>query len=326
MRTHIHRPEGRVAAGLVIFSLLALAGCAEPPRDHYQGYVEGDFVRTAAPFAGTLLQLNVQRGDSVKPGDPLFALEQANEQAARNEAVERLRRAKAQVANLQKGKRPDEIDAIRAKLTEAKAALRLSAAQLARDEKLFSGGAITREKLDESRTAQTRDQARVKQVQAELRTAEQGARPDEVAAAQAEVAAAQAAVDQAEWKLGQKSARSEVSGTVVDTFFTPGEWVNAGSPVVSILPPGNIKVRFFVPETILGEFKVGERLNLTCDGCPAPIPAKLSFISPQAEYTPPVIYSKDSRAKLVYLMEARPAPQDAARLHPGQPIEVRVAR
>ena len=102
-----------------------------------------------------------------------------------------------------------------------------------------------------------------------------------------------------------------------------GEWVNTNQPVVSLLPPQNIKARFFVPERELGALRLGQKLALSCDGCAAPIPAAVTFISPQAEYTPPVIYSQQERAKLVFLVEARPAPEDAERLHPGQPLEVR---
>jgi HlyD family secretion protein len=115
---------------------------------------------------------------------------------------------------------------------------------------------------------------------------------------------------------------STVTGTIADTLFVPGEWVPAGAPVVSVLPPGNVKVRFFVAETRLGALRVGQKVALACDGCAAPIAASISFIAPQAEYTPPVIYSRDNRAKLVFLVEARPDAQDAVKLHPGQPVDV----
>jgi HlyD family secretion protein len=113
-----------------------------------------------------------------------------------------------------------------------------------------------------------------------------------------------------------------VAGVVTDTLFVKGEWVPAGSPVVAILPPANVKVRFFVPEPKLGAVKVGQKVSVACDACGNPLEATVSFVAPQAEFTPPVIYSKDSRAKLVFLVEARPDPADAARLHPGQPVDV----
>jgi HlyD family secretion protein len=108
----------------------------------------------------------------------------------------------------------------------------------------------------------------------------------------------------------------------VDTLYVQGEWVNAGAPVVSVLPPANLKVKFYVPEPRVGSVKVGQRIQVSCDGCGNAIGATVSFVAPQAEFTPPVIYSRESRAKLVFLVEARPAPEDAARLHPGQPVDV----
>jgi len=311
---------------MAVLALLVLAACSEPGPQYYQGYAEGEYVKVALPFAGSLEQLHVQRGAQVKVGDPLFALERENEAAARREAEERLRNAEAQLANLQKGRRPTEIASIRAQITQAETAFTLSQTQLRRSEQLVAKNFISKEKLDEARTAYDSAHARVVQLKADLATARLAAREDEIKAARAAAAAAQATLAQADWKLAQKSATAPVAGLVADTLYAKGEWVAAGAPVVSLLPPRNIKVRFFVPEPQLGALRVGQSLSLACDGCAAPIPAHIIFIAPQAEFTPPVIYSKDSRAKLVFLIEARPAPDDAVRLHPGQPLEVRPIR
>ena len=304
-------------------SLALLAACSgEGPRS-YQGYAEGEYVRVAAQFAGTMQKLAVARGTQVKAGDALFVLEQENEAAARREAEERLKNAEAQLANLQKGKRPTEIDAVRAQLAQAEAALQLSAAQLKRNEQLVTQQFIAKERLDEARASYDRDTQHVEELKAQLATARLAARPDEIKAAEYNVEAARAALAQAEWKLAQKSVKAPVTGLVQDTYFVTGEWVNANQPVVSLLPPQNIKIRFFVEERHLGSVKAGQKLTVTCDGCAAPLAAAVSFISPQAEFTPPVIYSRQERAKLVFLVEARPAPEDAVKLHPGQPLEVR---
>ena len=307
-----------------LLALLALAACSEPGPAPYQGYAEGEYVRVALPFAGSLELLQVQRGAQVQAGDSLFALERENEAAARREAAERLRTAQAQLANLQKGRRPTEIAAIRAQIEQAETALKLSRAQLERAEQLMARNFISGERLDEARTAYERDRAQLARLKADLATAQLAAREDEIRAARAAVAAAQAALEQADWKLAQKAATAPVAGLVADTFYVKGEWVAAGAPVVSLLPPQNIKMRFFVPEPQLGALRVGQEVSASCDGCAAPVAARISFISPQAEFTPPVIYSKDNRARLVFLVEARPAPQDAVRLHPGQPLEVRL--
>ncbi len=303
---------------------LLLGACGRQDSAGYSGYVEGEYVRVASPFAGELAALQVKRGDQVAPGAPLFALERDNENAAREEAHARLRRAQAQLANLQKGQRPPELDAIRAQLAQAEASLKLSTTELKRTEDLLAAGFISQSKLDEARSVQERDRARVQQLNADLAVGKQAGRPDEIAAAASEAKAAQQALAQADWKVQQKSQEAPQAALVADTLYQQGEWVPAGSPVVSLLPPGNVKVRFFVPETEIGALRIGQPVRVSCDGCAALV-AGISFIAPQAEYTPPVIYSKENRGKLVFLVEARPAPSDAANLHPGQPVEVRVA-
>jgi HlyD family secretion protein len=306
-------------------ALLVIA-CGAPPELYYQGYAEAEYVRVALPFAGMLERLSVQRGAQVKAGDELFVLESGNEAAMRREAEERLRNAEAQLANLKKGRRPTEIAAAQAQLAQAESALSLSETQLKRTGQLVAQNFIAKEKFDEARAARDRDRARVAQLKADLATARLAARPDEIKAAEAAVASAKATLEQAAWRLEQKSATAAVAGLVADTFFVKGEWVGAGVPVVSLLPPQNLKVKFFVPETVLGAIRIGQDVSVACDGCPAPVRAQVSFIAPQAEYTPPVIYSKENRTRLVFLVEARPVPGDAVKLHPGQPVEVRPAR
>jgi len=314
------------AAAAALTCMLLLGACSKVEPWGYQGYVEGEYARVASSFAGSLEQLAVQRGARVRRGDPLFALESENETAARREAEQRLRTAEAQLANLQKGRRPSEVEAVRAQLGQAQAALKLSQAQLRRTEELIQKNFVSRERLDEARGAYERDRARVAQLEAELATTHLGGRVDEVKAAQGAVAAARATLEQADWRLRQKSVAAPVEGLVADTLFVKGEWVPAGAPVVSLLPPANVKVRFFVPEAVVGELSEGQRVTVRCDGCAAPVAARITFIAPQAEYTPPVIYSRESRNKLVFLVEARSTPEDAVKLHPGQPAEVQLER
>jgi HlyD family secretion protein len=309
----------------VLFLVLALAGCEKPADDAWQGYIEGEFVLLASPYAGQLEKLHVRRGDRVEAGKPVFALESESERAARQEAAERLKSAEARLENLQAARRAPEIDALRAQLTQARTAAQLSASQLEQQQKLFKGGFIAEARLDEVRSAHERNQARVAEVQAQLRSARLPlGREAELAAAEGEVAAARAAVAQADWRLEQKSAAAPVAALVQDTYFVQGEWVVAGRPIVSLLPPGNLKARFYVPEGMLSSMKPGLELQILCDGCPAPIAARVSFVSNQAEYTPPVLYSKESRSKLVFLVEARLDPSVSDKLRPGQPVDVRL--
>jgi HlyD family secretion protein len=307
---------------LPLFIAATLAACGDSGSGTLQGYAEGEYVRIAAPFSGTLVKLDVQRGRAVTEGAPLFALESENEAAARREAEDRVRRAEAQLDNQRKGARPTEIEAIRAQLAQAQAQADLSAKDNARTEDLVAKKFLAAQKLDDTRAALERDRQRVAELKAQLATAGLGARPDEIRASEAEVASARAALQQADWKLRQKTVASTVAGVVTDTNFVKGEWVGAGAPVVAVLPPENIKVRFFVPETRVGGVKLGQGVELACDGCSAKIPATVSYIAPQAEFTPPVIYSRENRAKLVFLVEARPAAADATKLRPGQPLDV----
>ena len=304
--------------------MLAMAGCGKPGPAPLQGYVEGEYVRVAAPFAGTLIQLDAERGSQVAPGAPLFALEAESEDAARREATERVKRAQAQVDDLRKGRRPTEIEAVRAQLMQAQVAASFSEKELARQLDLVAKGFVSQQRADEARTQRDTDRNKVAQLTAELETARAGSRPDEIRAAEAEANAARESLAQADWKLRQKTVAATVAGTVVDTLYVRGEFVPSGAPVVSMLPPANVKVRFFVPEPQLGSIRVGQKVSLACDGCAAGLSASISYIAPQAEFTPPVIYSKDNRAKLVFLVEAKPVAEDAVKLHPGQPIDVRL--
>ena len=309
---------------IAITLLAALSACSGRTDEVFQGYAEGEYVRVAAPFAGSLQKLQVTRGTQVKAGEPLFALEQENEAAARREAEQRLRNAEALLADLQKSRRPSEIDAVRAQLEQGRAGLKLSEANVKRQEQLVAANFVSKERVDEARASFERDKARVAELEAQLATSKLAARQDEIRAAESNAAAARAALAQADWKLAQKTVQAPVAGLVNDTNYVVGEWVPAGSPVATLLPPQNIKLRFFVPETALGAIKVGQQVSVRCDGCSAAIAAQVSFISPQAEFTPPVIYSRETRAKLVYPIEARPTIEDAVKLHPGQPVEVRL--
>ena len=306
-----------------IINIVGLVACSEKASSTFQGYAEGESLHIAAPFAGVLDQLQVTRGQQVAANAPLFVLDQASEAAQRSEAEARLAAAAARLANLQAGRRLSEVDTVRAQGQQAKTTRDLSTSQLAQQEKLFKQGFISQAKLDEARSLYQRDLARVAELDAETRTATTSVgRAQEIDAAKREVEAAKAVLAQNDWKVAQKSMIAPLAGLVENTYFSRGEWVPAGQPIVSLLPPDKIKVRFFVPENILGNIKVGQSVSLACSGCGVPIKASITFIAAQPEFTPPVIYSKDSRAKLVFYVEAKPPPEQAVRLHPGQPVDV----
>jgi HlyD family secretion protein len=306
---------------LALMPLLALAACSDAPPPGYPGYVEGEYVRVAAPLSGMLIELAVERGTQVAKDAPLFTLESEQERAARAESEARVRQAQASLANLEKARRPPEIAAVRAQLAQAQASLRQTEADLVRTQKLVADKFLPQQQRDQALAARDRDRARVAELGQQLQIANLPARADEIAAAAADVKAASDALAQAQWRVAQKTQTAPAAGLVADTLYRAGEWVAAGAPIVSLLPPGNVKLRFYVPETLIGAMRIGDAVTVHCDGCGADIAAKVRFIATQAEFTPPVIYSRENRAKLVFLVEAWPdAPNPA--LHPGLPVEV----
>jgi HlyD family secretion protein len=287
-----------------------------------QGYVEAEFVYVSSPLAGTLEKVSVQKGAQVKTGDLLFALESIPERAARDEAQRRLAQATATLEDARKGKRPTEIQSVEAQLRQAQAAAVLSRKELDRQERLFLSDATSAQNVDRARAAFDQDRQRVAQGEAELKTAQLGLRADQIAAAEANMRALEAALSGAEWELSQKRQAAPQEGQVFDTLYREGEWVAAGRPVVALLPPQNIKVRAFVPEQLISAVHRGERVQVFVDGLRAPLIGAVSFVSPRAEYTPPVIYSRESRGKLVFMIEVVFDPGTAAKLNPGQPVDV----
>jgi len=310
----------RAAAGLL--AVAALAGCGPAPVTSWSGYVEGEYVLVASPVGGTLEQLSVRSGDVVAQGTPLFTLDAQFERAARDQARANLLGAEAQAQDTTKGKRADEIAVTQAQRAQAAAQAALARAELTRQQELFAQGFVSQAALDDARTAEAQARSRVAELDAALAVARLPARRDTQAAAAAQAEAARSALRQSEWREQQTEVAAPAAGEVADTYFRVGEVVPAGQPVLSLLPKGRVKARFFVAEPELGGIAPGQRVDLHCDGCGAAIPARISFIATQAEYTPPVIYSNAQRARLVFMVEARPEAADAARLRPGQPLDV----
>lgn len=309
----------RVPYGAML-AVLALAGCEEPQAPPtFQGYVEGEYLRMSAPEGGWLETLAVRRGERVGEGDALFTLEASRERAAVAEAQSRLAQARAQLADLSTGRRPEEIAQIEARLGEARAAATLARSELARQRQLAERDISARARLEAAEAEAASAAARVDAVEAELAAARLPARGDQIEAAGAAVEAAQAALDQATWRLSQRAVASPAAALVEDTVRRPGEWVPTGGVVASLLPPDAVKLIFFVPEPHRAALQPGQELSVSCDGCEPGLRARLTFLAPEAEYTPPIIYSLETRAKLVFRAEAEPL-GDAKGLLPGQPV------
>ncbi|MDE2029717.1 MAG: efflux RND transporter periplasmic adaptor subunit [Alphaproteobacteria bacterium] len=254
---------------LVLLSLLALVVGCKPEAKIFNGYVEGEYVYIAPTTPGILQTLSVARGQQVKKGDPLFALDPTNLNAMLASAQASVSQAKA--------------DDIKAQADNTRA------------QRLLRTGGISHADADARKAA--------------------------LEAAQAAQEKAAQSVVQIEKQLAESAPAAPKSGRIEDTFYRVGENVAAGAPVVSLLPPENVKIRFFVPEAKLPMFPLGANVTVTCDGCAKPVAAKVSYIASQSEYTPPVIYSVDSRDKLVFMVEARPN-RFTPTLRPGLPVSI----
>jgi HlyD family secretion protein len=311
---------------LICIPLLWVSGCAPQPAAVYQGYVEGEYVYVASAGSGELQTLFVSRGDAVQAGEELFELDPEPERAALREAEQRVAQAEARLADLTKGLRPSEVAALEARLTGARANAEFTEIEAQRLSRLKQDNVISQEEMDRVQTQLDSAEATVARLRADLETARLGARSDEIRVAEAESAAAAAARDRARWFAEQKRVSAPAQGVIEDTLYRVGERVAPRQPVVVLLPPENIKVRFFVPESERSSMIVGTPVWVNYDGAADPVSAKVSFLSTEAEFTPPVIYSRENRAKLVYMVEAVFDAVSTQDLRPGQPVDVRLQR
>jgi len=298
-------------------------GGGAPPFAH--GYVEGEYLRLAAPAAGTLEQLSVRRGERVAAGAPLFAIDRATARAERDRLAAALAQARAQRADLDTGKRAEELAVVAAQKAQAEAALRLSMAELERQSALVARRVSSPDKLDTARAAFDRDRGRLAETEAQLAVAGLAGRPGQLRAADEAVVQAEAALAQGERRLADLAPVAPGEALVEDTLYNPGEWVPAGSPVVALLPPERVKLVVFVPETAVARVAPGTALRVRCDGCPDGLGARVTRVASKVEYTPPVIYSVGSREKLVFRVEAAPDPSPGFGLSPGLPVDVELA-
>ncbi|MDR3212020.1 MAG: HlyD family efflux transporter periplasmic adaptor subunit [Planctomycetota bacterium] len=287
----------------------------------YPGYVEADYLYAASSRAGRLTELRVDRGDQVTAGQEIFQLEAEPEASNLARARSRQEAASASHQDLLSGARPPEIEVLLARREQALAQERESSLRLDRGERLHVQGGISTADLDQIRSRHDTDLALIRQVEQEIESAELPARSGLQLAAAAELAAATAEVREAAWNSGEKQVISQVDALVVDIFYLPGEWVAAGRPVVKLLPPQQRRLVFFVPEADVALFQLGETVFFRQDGQPATASARLYLVSPEAEFSPPMIYSNESRHKLTYRLEATPTDSNH-HLHPGTPVQV----
>jgi HlyD family secretion protein len=302
------------------FAASLFSACA-PAAPLAVGYVEGDFVLLAPIETAQVETVSVRRGDRVEAGKIVATLERGDAEIAVAEAEAGLARANAQLADLRLGKRPEEIAVLEAAVRSAKAQAEEAKRVLARAQDLFRRGIAPESQFDEASTRLELADAEVRQAEANLAVAGLAARAETIKAAEYQVNQAEAQLEQARWRLSKRMLEAPSPGRIDDVIRNAGDIAGPSAPVISMLPDGAVKLRVFVPEAQFSSIKVGALLDVRCDGCPDGLTARVSYVSPDPEFTPPVIYSLETRQKLVYLVEARPE-GEASPLQPGQIVDV----
>jgi HlyD family secretion protein len=307
---------------LFVLPLLLISACSGSSDDAvFQGYVEGDFVDVAPEVGGRIVELAVKRGATVAEGDLLFRVDATEAEGAVDQAEAEKARAEAQLANLLGGKRPPEIAVIVAQIAEAEASLQTARKEFERQQSLFDQKVISEARLDQAREAVSVAEARVESAERQRDVAAMPARTPEIDAGERAIDSAGAALEQAQTRLMKYTVEAPVAGRIEDTHYEMGEVATAGSPVLSLLPENERKVIFFVPQAARAALAPGGTVSVTCDGCPENLVAEISFLGGEAEYTPPVIFSRENRGKLMFRAEAE-LNGEAANLPIGQPVDV----
>jgi len=237
----------RPVAALVLIGPLFLAGCFGSEEASIQGYIEGTYVYLGAEAAGRVVERPVVAGQKVATGDLLFRLDDADQKEAVAGAEARLAQAKAQLADLLTGKRPEEVGVIAAQLSQARVTLANAEDDYSRQLVLRQKNVVAQSAVDNSKATRDSAAAAAESMERQLQVARLPARPEEISAAERNVAAQEAALAQNRIALDRRTVKAPASALVEETFYSPGELVVAGQPVVSLLPDTNRKIRFFLP-------------------------------------------------------------------------------
>jgi HlyD family secretion protein len=305
-----------IIGGLGLVALVLVAALTMAPTwrgaARLSGYIEGEPLYLAAPISGRLIRISVERGDRVAAGAPLFVVDPRTLAAAQAEAAGQITQARSAIS---------AAEHTRAQLAANVAAARATAAEAdreaARAERMIALGAGTISQQDAEKAKAVAESARAALTAAQRQA---DAAAAQVGGAGGQLSQAEGVSADAEARLDQAAPVAPTAARVEDVFFQTGEWAAANQSVVSLLPDDRVRLRFFVPERELTRYRIGRQVRFRCDGCRAGLAATINYISPRPEFTPPVIYSLQSRDRLVFLVEARPA--DPAGLTPGLPVDV----
>lgn len=311
-----------LVAGLLLGAAVLVATLYFVPRLSHprtlNGYVEGEPLYLAAPVSGRVDRMLVRRGDRVAAGQALFVVDPSQLKAQRDQAEADVAAASAQAQDARKGQRAVELAVFDANIAAAEARARDAAADLRRIRPLVQKAIYAPARLDDAQAAYQAAQAQVTAARRQRDAAALGGREDQIRAADSRVRQASAVLAAADARLGDIAPTAPDAARVEEVFFQEGEWATANQPILALLPDERIKLRFFVPEREIAAYRPGGTVKFSCDGCAQGLTAQIAYVSPRPEFTPPVIYSREARDRLVYMVEARPS----ARLNPGQPVDV----
>ncbi|MCR9192956.1 MAG: HlyD family efflux transporter periplasmic adaptor subunit [Gammaproteobacteria bacterium] len=288
---------------IIIGFSLALVAC-HPNKKHYQGYVEAGTIYLAEPFSGTLKKKHIDRGQQVKKGQLLFELDPNPQAFNLSHADAEMDEATQVLMDLNKSRRAPEIDAIQAQIAQVDAQIKLAKLRLSRNKTLFKKRVVAEDALDNAKEHLIERQGVKAQYEANLALAKLGGRLNMIAAQRAKAKASKIDTLQAKWSLEQKKIYAPVDGVIFDTYYREGEFVAAAKPVASMLARVDTFIEFFVPLRRLHEVEMGQNITYVSASSSQSFPAKIAYISPKAEYVPPLIYSRDNTDKLVFRIKA----------------------
>lgn len=307
---------------LFFTALILLSSCQSPDEDPVlYGYVEGRPVHIAPIPTGKIIELFVQEGEDVASGQALFAIDPSRAKAALISAKFAQSAAQSRLDDLQKSGRPEEIRAARQALVRHKTQLTLARENLERSKVLVSKKLSPTTRLETDQASFNSAAASVEEAKARLALLQQPARADQIASAHSEAARLHSQVIRAQIELDDHQILALQSARVETIYRRAGELAGPNQPVMALLPPENLRIRFYIPEPRLQEVHSGMKVRISCDNCPEGLIANVTFIASQSEFTPPIIFTQKERAKLMWMVEAKPEFPHKFRI--GQPVEIR---
>lgn len=299
---------------------MSICGCHSSNKDHFQGYIEAENTYLASPYSGLLMVLAVHRGDLVKKGQLLFQLDRNPQAIVIDKSQQEIAEAKHVLQDLSNPQRPPEISAIEAQIAQVEANIDLAAVRVRRYQQLYDRKVGSKDTLDEAVENLKRQKKLKEQYQANLELAKLGSREEQIRAQQRKIASLTAQYEEAKWELDQKQKVAPEAGLIFDTYFTVGEFVAAGQAVLSLISAKHVYATFFVPVETLQRIKLKQQVGLRVDGLKQEGEGIIDYISPEAEYLPPLVYSRDNNDKIVFRIKARIP--DYLNYKPGLPITV----